>query len=109
MLFSLFKTDMVPKKDPRPDRYVYLHETDKLAGLLSSLHLLGSKQDEQEKAVEQEQLEEEEHEVKQEQKGSMEALSCSSCQLKFDNVGDQRLHFKLDLHRYNIKQGLKGR
>ena len=35
--------------------------------------------------------------------------SCSHCQVQFDEVSDQRLHYKLDWHRYNIKQSLAGR
>ena len=35
--------------------------------------------------------------------------SCSYCQVQFEEVSDQRLHYKLDWHRYNIKQSLAGR
>ena len=35
--------------------------------------------------------------------------ACSYCQVQFEEVSDQRLHYKLDWHRYNIKQSLAGR
>ena len=35
--------------------------------------------------------------------------SCSYCQVQFDEISEQRLHCKLDWHRYNIKQRLVGR
>lgn len=33
-------------------------------------------------------------------------LSCSYCRVEFENVAQQREHYKLDWHRYNLKQNL---
>ncbi|XP_058807486.1 tRNA endonuclease ANKZF1-like [Phymastichus coffea] len=35
-------------------------------------------------------------------------LSCSYCNTVFENKVEQRLHYKLDWHRYNLKQQLEG-
>ena len=35
--------------------------------------------------------------------------SCSTCGVSFENIQDQRDHFKLDWHRFNIANKLKGR
>ncbi|XP_066140469.1 tRNA endonuclease ANKZF1-like [Euwallacea fornicatus] len=37
------------------------------------------------------------------------ALSCSYCRESFLNVQQQREHYKLDWHRYNLKQSLQGK
>ena len=37
------------------------------------------------------------------------STSCSLCQTVFESVAEQRQHFKLDWHRYNLKQSLAGR
>jgi hypothetical protein len=37
-----------------------------------------------------------------------EALACSACRLTFGALAEQRDHCRLDLHRYNLKQGLRG-
>ncbi|CAH0564012.1 unnamed protein product [Brassicogethes aeneus] len=42
------------------------------------------------------------HAVKEE----TEKLSCSYCKVKFDDLIQQREHYKLDWHRYNLKQSL---
>ena len=34
--------------------------------------------------------------------------SCSTCVVTFDSTDDQRAHFKLDWHRFNIANKLKG-
>ena len=34
--------------------------------------------------------------------------SCSTCGVSFENIQDQRDHFKLDWHRFNIANKLKG-
>ncbi|XP_044760644.1 ankyrin repeat and zinc finger domain-containing protein 1-like isoform X2 [Coccinella septempunctata] len=36
-------------------------------------------------------------------------MSCSYCQMDFPDVGAQREHFKLDWHRFNLKQHLSGK
>jgi hypothetical protein len=36
------------------------------------------------------------------------ATSCSLCNVSFNNVQDQRQHFKSDLHKFNLKQKTKG-
>lgn len=35
-------------------------------------------------------------------------LFCSFCNAKFEDQVQQRLHYKLDWHRYNLKQKLNG-
>ncbi|XP_069680967.1 tRNA endonuclease ANKZF1-like [Periplaneta americana] len=37
-----------------------------------------------------------------------EKLCCSFCNTNFENQAQQRLHYKLDWHRYNLKQRLHG-
>ncbi|XP_043520849.1 ankyrin repeat and zinc finger domain-containing protein 1-like [Frieseomelitta varia] len=37
-----------------------------------------------------------------------DSLSCSFCNTVFENKTQQRLHYKLDWHRYNLKQRLNG-
>ena len=37
-----------------------------------------------------------------------DAKSCSTCGVKFDSVSDQREHFKLDWHRYNVSSKVNG-
>lgn len=36
------------------------------------------------------------------------SLSCSFCNAIFEDQAQQRLHYKLDWHRYNLKQRLHG-
>lgn len=36
-------------------------------------------------------------------------LACSFCKTQFSDVSKQREHYKLDWHRYNLKQSLLGR
>lgn len=35
-----------------------------------------------------------------------DSLSCSFCNTVFEDKAQQRLHYKLDWHRYNLKQRL---
>ncbi|XP_015440018.1 PREDICTED: ankyrin repeat and zinc finger domain-containing protein 1-like [Dufourea novaeangliae] len=37
-----------------------------------------------------------------------DSLSCSFCNTLFENKAQQRLHYKLDWHRYNLKRRLNG-
>lgn len=37
-----------------------------------------------------------------------DSLSCSFCNTVFEDQTQQRLHYKLDWHRYNLKQRLNG-
>lgn len=37
-----------------------------------------------------------------------DSLSCSFCNAMFEDQAQQRLHYKLDWHRYNLKQRLSG-
>ena len=37
-----------------------------------------------------------------------DSLSCSFCNTIFEDQAQQRLHYKLDWHRYNLKQRLYG-
>ena len=34
--------------------------------------------------------------------------TCATCKVEFDDLQEQRQHFKLDWHRYNLKQKLSG-
>lgn len=36
-------------------------------------------------------------------------LTCSFCKIKFSDVSNQREHYKLDWHRYNLKRNMSGR
>lgn len=37
-----------------------------------------------------------------------DSLCCSFCNTIFDDKIQQRMHYKLDWHRYNLKQRLRG-
>jgi ribosomal protein L34E len=37
-----------------------------------------------------------------------DAKACSLCGVTFETVEDQRSHIRSDLHRYNLKQRLRG-
>lgn len=37
-----------------------------------------------------------------------DSLCCSHCNAEFEDKPQQRLHYKLDWHRYNLKQNLNG-
>ena len=37
-----------------------------------------------------------------------DAKSCSTCGVKFEDLAEQRQHFKMDWHRYNLRQRLDG-
>ncbi|KAL1494415.1 hypothetical protein ABEB36_010017 [Hypothenemus hampei] len=41
--------------------------------------------------------------------GRSESWSCSFCQVTFSDVQQQREHYRLDWHRYNLKQSLQSR
>jgi len=97
----------MPKKNLSSSRYLALEDQASLPALLANLSLLGSA------AVGEEEEQEEEPEEEEEEKEAnaevVEALACSACQVRFESVEEQRQHSKLDLHRYNLKQGLRGR
>merc|ERR1719383_1576848 len=38
-----------------------------------------------------------------------DSKQCSYCRVSFDTVEDQRSHYKLDWHRYNLKLSLENR
>ncbi|XP_051144013.1 uncharacterized protein LOC127260338 [Andrographis paniculata] len=62
--------------------------------------------------VEQSKLEEEIVEDSSSTSGDaklMQRWSCSTCKADFDSLQDQRLHFKSDLHRFNIKLSVAGK
>ncbi|XP_030751996.1 ankyrin repeat and zinc finger domain-containing protein 1-like [Sitophilus oryzae] len=48
-------------------------------------------------------------EKKQTNWSSKNNLSCSYCQTDFSNVQQQREHYRLDWHRYNLKQSIQSR
>lgn len=37
-----------------------------------------------------------------------DSLSCSYCRTTFESQSEQRSHYKLDWHRHNLKQSLRG-
>eukprot|EP00092_Neocalanus_flemingeri_P017170 GFUD01018567.1.p1 GENE.GFUD01018567.1~~GFUD01018567.1.p1 ORF type:complete len:683 (+),score=220.78 GFUD01018567.1:36-2084(+) len=96
---------MTSKREIKPDRFVFLHEKEKVTELLKNIKLLNT----------------DGSDVKpvntcpdpvNDQVKSLEGVStksCSYCQVQFENVDDQRLHYKLDWHRYNLKQSLAGK
>lgn len=96
---------MTSKKDIKPDRFVFLHDKEKVTELLKNIKLLNT-DDKDVKPVNAD------VDVANEQIQSLEVVStksCSYCQVQFESVEDQRLHYKLDWHRYNLKQSLVGK
>jgi len=96
---------MTTKKESKPDRFVFLHEKEKVANLFKNIQLVNTDNKEI-KPVTVEISDVTEH-IK-----SLEAVStksCSYCQVQFESVEDQRLHYKLDWHRYNLKQSIAGK
>ena len=96
---------MTSKKDIKPDRFVFLHDRDKVTDLLKNIKLLNT-DDKDVKPVNTE-LTEVNEQIKSLEGTSIK--SCSYCQVQFEIVEDQRLHYKLDWHRYNLKQSLAGK
>ena len=91
------------------DKYVYLYEKDKVKGLFGDIELYNSNINTEVNDGEPEEEAVVPSPVVQIEPVVTTAKSCSSCQVKFDSVEEQRLHFKLDWHRYNLKQGLSGK
>jgi len=96
---------MTSKKDIKPDRFVFLHDRDKVTDLFKNIKLLNT-DDKDVKPVNTE-LTEVNEQIKSLEGSSIK--SCSYCQVTFEIVEDQRLHYKLDWHRYNLKQSLAGK
>lgn len=96
---------MTSKKDIKPDRFVFLHDKEKVKELLKNIKLLNT-DDKDVKPVDADI-----DEVNEQIKGveGVYAKSCSYCQVQFESVEDQRFHYKLDWHRYNLKQSLVGK
>ena len=86
----------------RQEKFAYLHDKERIRDLFSGLKLLNNA-----KVVE------EPEDVSEPVPAPVEApassRSCSYCQVQFESLEDQRDHFKLDWHRYNLKQSLAGK
>jgi len=96
---------MTSKKEIKPDRFVFLHDKEKVTELLRNIKLLNTCASDVKPVVT-------DPELVSEQIKTLEGFStksCSYCQVQFENVDDQRLHYKLDWHRYNLKQSLAGK
>ena len=90
----------------KQERFVLLYDREKVSELFFGIKLLNNPR------VVDESVDNEES-VDTKPTPSVEATSssrsCSTCQAQFDSVEDQRQHFKLDWHRYNLKQSLNNR
>ena len=82
-------------------RKVFLYEKDVVSNLIPKLK----------PAFEEEVLEEKEINSPVEDLNNLtvsSTTSCSTCGISFDSIQEQREHFKLDWHRFNIANKLKG-
>jgi len=95
---------MTSKKDGKPEKFVSLNEREKVTELLKNIKLVGSNNS-LVKPVNHDP--DPISEVKGLEIGTTK--SCSYCDAHFETLDDQREHFKLDWHRYNIKQSLVGK
>ncbi|EPS61203.1 hypothetical protein M569_13596, partial [Genlisea aurea] len=50
-----------------------------------------------------------EHQNSDAEAKTMQRWSCNTCNIEFESLRDQRLHFKCDLHRLNIKLRIAGK
>jgi len=95
---------MTSKKEIKPDRFVFLHEKEKVTELLKNIQLLNKDDSDVKTAPEADLVTNRIVNLE-----GFSTKSCSYCQVQFENVDDQRLHYKLDWHRYNLKQSLAGK
>ena len=86
----------------RKEKFVYLHDKERIKDLFSGLKLLHNA-----KVVEV--ADEASEPVAAPVEAPASSRSCSYCQVQFESLEDQREHFKLDWHRYNLKQSLAGK
>ena len=74
-------------------------------GIRPAPFVFGIKDD---KAVEENQTETTSMEKERHRQLIPDAKSCSTCGVKFEDLAEQRQHFKMDWHRYNLRQRLDG-
>jgi len=101
---------MAGRKSVKLDRFVHLADTGKVQELFKDIKLFNmtSVQSEDKHVASDEEDETACSETEAEDPESV-AMQCSYCQARFQSVEEQRLHYKLDWHRYNLKQSLSGR
>ena len=108
-----YRIDFIPEmaSKARAVRFISLTDKDKVIPFLENVRLYsGTKRVESAPDVIQEAPSPQREVPSGHQDMSVSSSrSCSYCQVQFDEVTDQRLHYKLDWHRYNIKQSLAGR
>lgn len=114
-------------KKSKPERYFHLHDTPKSSdffqglqyidpSLLKTIIYSSPNNEEAEKKFdsnvfhpkpEAEEVEDVSNKLRTLEVGT--TMSCSYCKVEFENNEQQRIHFKLDWHRYNLKQNLVGK
>jgi len=90
----------------KENKYVFLHEKEKVVELFKEVKLLGRDPNNDVRTLSDDTAENITAQIQTEELGSK---SCSCCQLQFDSLDEQRVHFKLDWHRYNLKLSLNGK
>ncbi|XP_023329835.1 ankyrin repeat and zinc finger domain-containing protein 1 isoform X2 [Eurytemora carolleeae] len=104
------------KKEKRKETFFYLHSKEKMAQLRGSRLWRSGKGEELDPEIKDESP----VAVDPEQTGEHQTLSlkdlqvsdakqCSYCRVEFLNIQEQRGHYKLDWHRYNLKLSLESR
>jgi len=96
----------------KTERFVLLYDKEKVISLLSDVKVLssrGEKQDVGEEVEIEQEVVTDAKNVTVSEIVSSSSRSCSYCKTQFESSEDQRIHFKLDWHRYNLKQNLAGK
>ena len=95
----------------KPDKYIYLYDKEKVAQYFSDIKIYSKKPDgcvaESKESIIDVKVNQTVSNVPEIVSSS--STSCSYCNVQFDSVPEQRVHFKLDWHRYNLKQSLVGK
>ena len=89
----------------RVEKFTFLYDRDRMKGLLSNVRLYSYSEAAEEVAENAAPA----PPVTRREPAAATSTSCSLCQTVFESVAEQRQHFKLDWHRYNLKQSLAGR
>jgi len=117
------------EKNPKPERYFHLHDSSKTSDYFRGLQYIDPSllktiinstpnNEEAEKKFdssffppknEDEPVEVENVSDKLKTLEVGTTMSCNYCKVEFENSEQQRIHFKLDWHRYNLKQNLLGK
>jgi len=96
---------MTSKREIKPEKFVFLHEKEKVGALFRNINLVNT----DDKEIKPVTVDVNEVTEKIKNLETASAKACSYCQVQFDSVEEQRLHYKLDWHRYNLKQSLAGK